>query len=109
MLNFRTHEELPWGWDMRDERRQPHARLQRRDVPQSRSWNRVIGQFGFDRPGWTVLVRAWWRIHEDRASDDNPDIEDFVGRGELLVTRNWGGHEISAALPPLAAGWGALA
>jgi phospholipase A1 len=65
-------------------------------VPQSRSWNRVIGQFGFDRAGWTVVVRPWWRIHEDQRSDDNPDIEDFMGRGEMLVTRNWDGNEISA-------------
>ena len=74
-----------------------------RDIPLSRSWNRVIGQFGFDRPGWTIMVRPWWRMHEDRSSDDNPDIEDFMGRGELLVTRNWRGHEISATVPPFVA------
>jgi phospholipase A1 len=96
MLNFRTHKELPWGWDMRMSGISLTHVSNGRDVPQSRSWNRVIGQFGFDRPGWTVVVRPWWRIHEDRASDDNPDIEDFMGRGELLVTRNWGGHELSA-------------
>jgi phospholipase A1/A2 len=96
MLNFRTHRELPWGWDLRSSGVSLTHVSNGRDVPQSRSWNRVIGQFGFDRPGWTVMVRPWWRIHEDRESDDNPDIEDFMGRGELLVTRDWGGHEISA-------------
>ena len=96
MLNFRTYHELPWGWDMRMSGVSLTHVSNGRDVPQSRSWNRVVGQFGFDRPGWTVVVRPWWRIHEDRASDDNPDIEDYMGRGELLVTRNWGGHEISA-------------
>jgi phospholipase A1 len=96
MLNFRTHRELPWGWDLRMSGVSLTHVSNGRDVPQSRSWNRVIGQFGFDRPGWTVVVRPWWRIHEDRPTDDNPDIEDFMGRGELLVTRNWGGHEISA-------------
>jgi phospholipase A1 len=68
-----------------------------RDIPQSRSWNRVIGWVGFDRPGWTVMLRPWWRLHESASSDDNPDIEDYMGRGELLVTRNWRGHEISAS------------
>jgi phospholipase A1 len=96
LLNFRTHRELPWGWDMRMSGVSLTHVSNGRDVPQSRSWNRVIGQFGFDRPGWSVVVRPWWRIHEDRESDDNPDIEDFMGRGEMLVTRNWGGHEISA-------------
>ena len=69
-----------------------------RDVPQSRSWNRIIGQIGFDRPGWSIVARPWWRLREDASSDDNPDIEDFMGRGEVLVTHNWGGNEISAVM-----------
>ncbi len=95
LLNFRTHKELPWGWDLRMTGVSVTHVSNGRDIPLSRSWNRVIGQLGFDRPGWTVVVRPWWRIHEDRNSDDNPDIEDFMGRGELLVTRNFRGHEIS--------------
>jgi phospholipase A1 len=69
-----------------------------RNIPLSRSWNRVIGQVGFDRPGWSIVARPWWRIQEDPSSDDNPDIQDFMGRGEVLVTHNWGEHEISAQL-----------
>jgi phospholipase A1 len=42
------------------------------------------------------MLRPWWRVHEDRASDDNPDIEDFMGRGDLMITRNFRGNEISA-------------
>lgn len=96
MLNFRTHADLPFGWDLRMSGVSLTHVSNGRDVPLSRSWNRVIGQIGIDRPGWTIVARPWWRIHEDRASDDNPDIEDFMGRGEVLVTRNWGGHELSA-------------
>jgi phospholipase A1/A2 len=96
MLNFSTHYSLPWGWDARMAGLSFTHVSNGRDVPLSRSWNRVIGQIGFDRPGWTVVVRPWWRVHEDRSSDDNPDIEDYMGRGEVLVTRNWRGHEISA-------------
>ena len=98
MLNFRTHADLPFGWDLRMSGVSLTHVSNGRDVPLSRSWNRVIGQIGIDRPGWTIVARPWWRIHEDRESDDNPDIEDFMGRGELLVTRNWRGHEISALL-----------
>jgi phospholipase A1 len=97
MLNFNTHWELPFGWDMRMSGLSITHVSNGRDVPLSRSWNRVIGWVGFDRPGWTLMVRPWWRMHEDRSSDDNPDIEDYMGRGELMVTRNWRGHEISAA------------
>ncbi len=72
MLNFRTHQELPWGWDMRMSGVSLTHVSNGRDVPLSRSWNRVIGQFGFDRPGWTVVVRPWWRIHEDRGVRRQP-------------------------------------
>jgi phospholipase A1 len=55
-----------------------------------------MGAVGLERDGWTVMLRPWKRMHENREDDDNPDIEDFMGRGDLLVTRDWGGHEVSA-------------
>jgi phospholipase A1 len=98
ILNFRTQFSLPWGWDARMAGMSFTHVSNGRNIPLSRSWNRVIGQIGFDRPGWSIVARPWWRLHEDRSSDDNPDIEDYMGRGEVLVTRNWRGHEISALL-----------
>ncbi len=44
------------------------------------------------------MARPWLRVNESATSDDNPDIEDYMGRGEVLITRNWRGHEISALL-----------
>jgi phospholipase A1 len=96
MLNFRTQYDLPWGWTGRMSGLSFTHVSNGRDIPLSRSWNRVIGQFGIDRAGWTLVARPWWRVDESPSSDDNPDIEDFMGRGEILVSRNWGGHEISA-------------
>jgi len=61
-----------------------------RDEPWSRSWNRVIAQVGWERGDWSVLVRPWWRLHENADSDDNPGIEDYVGRGEVVVVRKAG-------------------
>jgi phospholipase A1 len=98
MLNFRTHSELPFGWDMRMSGVSFTHVSNGRNVPESRSWNRIVGQIGFDRPGWSIVARPWWRLHESASSDDNPDIEDFMGRGEVLITRNWGGNEISALM-----------
>ncbi len=68
--------------------------------PLSRSWNRFILNVGFDRPDWVVQLRPWWRIPETSdEEDENPDILDFVGRGELLVVhRRRNSHQISGQI-----------
>jgi phospholipase A1 len=68
-----------------------------RSEPLSRSWNRLVAQAGFENDDWSVLVRPWWRIRE-RTDDDNPGIEDGVGRGELVITRRTGAHQLSVQL-----------
>ena len=69
-----------------------------RPLPLSRSWNRVVGELALDRGDWTLSLRPWWRIPERRADDDNPDISNFVGRAEVLLSRRWYGHVFSAQL-----------
>ncbi|MDZ7586018.1 MAG: phospholipase A [Thiobacillus sp.] len=64
----------------------------------SRSWNRVYAQFGFERGNFALLVRPWGRIPEDAADDDNPDIEDYLGNGDLLATYRNGGNAYSILL-----------
>jgi phospholipase A1/A2 len=61
----------------------------------SRSWNRATAAVGLERGDWTVTVRPWWRLPELGADDDNPDLADFAGRAELLVTRVFGAHVLS--------------
>ena len=95
MMMFRTHYSF-WGWDGRLAGFSVTHQSNGRQIPLSRSWNRVIGQVGLDRPGWSVMVRPWWRLHEERSSDDNPDIQNYMGRGDLLITHDFKGHEVSA-------------
>jgi phospholipase A1 len=56
-----------------------------RSDPYSRSWWRTYVQAGFEVGQFTILGRAWWRIHEARLSDDNPDIDSYMGRGDVDV------------------------
>lgn len=61
-----------------------------RSDPMSRSWNRVYAQFGIEDDHFAggkiaVFVRAWVRIHESAAKDDNPDIADYLGYGDLTL------------------------
>ncbi|HCV97119.1 MAG TPA: phospholipase [Stenotrophomonas sp.] len=63
--------------------------------PLSRSWNRVIATIGLDRENWALVLRPWYRLPEDRKDDNNPDIEDYMGRGDATLTWNRNGHEVS--------------
>ena len=64
----------------------------------SRSWNRTYAQVGLERGGWTVVGRVWKRINESGQDDDNPDIVDYMGRGDLNVTYRNNGHDYSALI-----------
>jgi phospholipase A1 len=69
-----------------------------RDVPQSRSWNRVIGQIGLESGEWTVMVRPWLRLREKADKDDNSDILNYVGRAEVIAIRKLGNQQIALTL-----------
>lgn len=69
-----------------------------RSNPLSRSWNRVVANVGFERGGWTVMLRPWWRIPEGGTDDNNPDISDYMGRGEVQVVHEWNGQEFGLLL-----------
>src|SRR3546814_8752013 len=44
------------------------------------------------------MIRPWWRIPESRSIDDNPDISDYVGRGEVEIVHEWNGQEFGLTL-----------
>lgn len=57
--------------------------------PLSRSWDRVYAEIGAEMGNFGVWVKPWWRIPESSSEDDNPDIEKYIGRGEIVgVYRN---------------------
>ena len=69
-------------------------------MPESRSWNRVYVLGGLEWNDMTsVMVRAWRRIGEDPLQDDNPDIGDYIGRGDLVV--RWEPRDKSQAIAML--------
>lgn len=66
-----------------------------RAEPLSRSWNRLTVAAGLERSGWTLTVRPWWRIPDVVGDDDNPDIEDHVGRADVRLVRHVRNHELA--------------
>lgn len=94
MLVFNTHYKV-LGWTGRLLGIGVNHQSNGRSDPLSRSWNRVIADIGFERPGWTIMFRPWVRIHEPRRKDDNPDISDYMGRGSVQIVHEAGSNEFS--------------
>jgi phospholipase A1 len=94
LLVFRNNYSL-FGWKGRMSAIGLNHQSNGRADPLSRSWNRVMFNFGLDRENWAVTFRPWIRIDESRRDDDNPDIEDYMGRGDMTVVHTIGGHELS--------------
>ena len=66
-----------------------------RSNPLSRSWNRIIMQFGWETKDLSIVLRPWWRLQEEPVEDNNPGIENYVGRGDLMVAYEKGRHDLS--------------
>ncbi|MDT8439092.1 MAG: phospholipase A [Wenzhouxiangellaceae bacterium] len=93
MLAWRTGLDLfGWRWQMLN-LGFVHQSNGRAD-PLSRSWNRLYAMFGFERGNFEVYARPWLRVEAD-GDDDNPDIEDFLGHGDVRVIWRRGKHDVS--------------
>lgn len=67
-----------------------------RAEPLSRSWNRVYAEFGIERGNFVMLVRPWIRLSEKAERDDNRDITDYLGHGDLHFIYKWRKQSVSA-------------
>lgn len=62
-----------------------------RSEPISRSWNRLNSNFIFSKENVAVIITPWYRIEESDSEDNNPDLLDYYGHGQLtLVYKNAG-------------------
>ncbi|MDH4101610.1 MAG: phospholipase A [Nitrospirota bacterium] len=54
--------------------------------PYSRSWNRVYVQGGWQMSNnLSILPRLWYRLPENKSSDDNRNIAAYLGYGDLVL------------------------
>ncbi|WP_051285463.1 phospholipase A [Aequorivita capsosiphonis] len=68
-----------------------------RSNPLSRSWNRVMFRFGWEVNKLQIVLKPWIRLPEDDNKDDNPDIQDYIGRAELTFSYDLGNHNFELA------------
>ncbi|KAA8732742.1 phospholipase A [Acinetobacter qingfengensis] len=69
-----------------------------RSDPFSRSWNRAVLNLGFEKDNFVLMLRPWYRLPNSDSKDENPDIEDYVGRGDLTAHYKWNSHQFSLML-----------
>ncbi len=89
-----TPADLPGGWRLRYTGLSINHQSNGQTLPLSRSWNRLIFLAGFEKDERYMLTgRIWNRMSDGdgdgdiNSLDDNPDIEDYIGRAEL--TGSW--------------------
>lgn len=92
LLVFRNNYSLG-GWRGRMLAAGINHQSNGRDDPLSRSWNRVMVNVGLDRENWALMLRPWWRI--DDSEDENPGIENYIGRGDATLIHQRNGHEFA--------------
>jgi len=61
----------------------------------SRSWNRIYADLRFEKESWAIGFKAWARIKENIADDDNRDITDYLGHSELNLAYKYKKHTFS--------------
>ncbi|KUG23077.1 phospholipase a1 precursor [hydrocarbon metagenome] len=76
-----------------------------RAEPLSRSWNRIVANVGLENnfglgknDNFSLLLKTWYRVPEDAVNDDNPDLTDYMGYGELWGTLYWRNQRIAVML-----------
>jgi len=63
----------------------------------SRSWNRLYADFIFERGNFYFSIKPWLRLG-DVGTDDNPDIDKFLGHGEFRIVYATGKHTTAIML-----------
>ncbi|ANB03636.1 phospholipase [Ectothiorhodospira sp. BSL-9] len=64
----------------------------------SRSWDRLYAGVGLERDDLALMGRLWYRLPEGKRRDDNPDITDYYGYGDLTASYRHGDHRFTTML-----------
>ncbi|MCE9615050.1 MAG: phospholipase A [Lentisphaerae bacterium] len=64
----------------------------------SRSWNRLYTSTLLERGNFAMKVKPWWRLPEDSEDDNNPNIDRYVGYGDVAAFYKQGEQLFSATV-----------
>ncbi|HON58245.1 MAG TPA: phospholipase A [Smithella sp.] len=98
LLNFRFQQDIPYlmGTKLQFINVGFNHQSNGRSEPLSRSWNRIVASVGLEKSfgpenqeTFGLLLKTWVRVPEKDETDDNPDLTDYTGYGELWGTLYW--------------------
>jgi phospholipase A1 len=69
-----------------------------RDEPVSRSWNRIYAAMLWEKGDFAFQIKPWYRFHESKDDDDNPNIERYVGYADYAFGWAPGEHRVTGIL-----------
>jgi len=107
LFNFRMQHEIPYlmGTKLQFINIGFNHQSNGRSEPLSRSWNRIVANVGLEKSfgpekkdSFGLLLKTWGRIPENETNDDNPDITDYTGYGELWGTLYWKNQRFAVML-----------
>lgn len=75
---------LPFGWNLRMVQLGAVHQSNGQSDPLSRSWNRLYLGLGLEHGDFSLMLRANQRLRVQEL-DDNPDLIDYIGRGEMAM------------------------
>jgi phospholipase A1 len=64
----------------------------------SRSWNRLYLEGTFQLSELFITPRIWYKIPENENDDNNPDIQDYYGYGDLTLVYSYQKHQFELIL-----------
>jgi phospholipase A1/A2 len=94
LLNFRTHYKL-FGFQGRFINVGFNHQSNGRSGPQSRGWNRIVANVGWEKNDFNLVLKTWLKLPENEDSDQNPSISRYMGYGELWGTYYWNRHKFA--------------
>lgn len=69
-----------------------------REDPFSRSWNRIYLMSGLEWKQLTIIPALWWKIYQGKKyKQDNPDINDYKGVGQIKFIYKLPNNELITA------------
>ena len=95
LLNYRTNTDLFGRLRSRFIQVGLNHQSNGRGKPLSRSWNRFVANFGFERGDFNLILKTWARIPEGESRDDNPDITSYLGYGEIWAGTVWRDYHLA--------------